>query len=128
MKAKLAKKDPCDIINMDQTPIPYSFHYIKMLENKGARTNHVPASTMDTKQVTLTSAFETSGCMLPFLLIFKGMANGRIAKNGLSMYPDSGHYLREPKAGWTSTLSRLLIPAEFRQNFALLQNISYFWL
>jgi hypothetical protein len=26
MKDKVAGKDPCDIINMDQTPIPYSFH------------------------------------------------------------------------------------------------------
>ena len=49
MKAKLAGKDPCDIINMDQTPIPYSFHLNKTLENKGARTVHVPASMTDTK-------------------------------------------------------------------------------
>ena len=33
MKAKLARKDPCYIINMDQTPIPYSFHSNKMLES-----------------------------------------------------------------------------------------------
>jgi hypothetical protein len=26
MKDKVAGKDPCDIINMHQTPIPYSFH------------------------------------------------------------------------------------------------------
>ena len=36
MKAKLVGKDPCNIINMDQTPIPYSFRSNKMLESKGA--------------------------------------------------------------------------------------------
>ena len=93
MKAKLVGKDPCDIINMDQTPIPYSFHSNKMLKNKGARTIHVRALTTDTKRVTFAVAIEASGCMLPPLLIFKGAANGRITKNEMSMYPDSGHYL-----------------------------------
>ncbi len=49
MKAKLAGKDPCDIINMYQTPILYSFHSNKSLESKGARTIHVRALTMDMK-------------------------------------------------------------------------------
>jgi hypothetical protein len=49
MKAKLVGKDPCDIINMDQTPILYSFHSNKMIKNKGARTIHVHALTRDMK-------------------------------------------------------------------------------
>lgn len=98
MKAKLAGKDPCDVINMDQTPIPYSFHSNKTLENKGARTIHVRASTTDTKRVTLAVTIEASGRMLPPLLVFKGAANGRIAKSELPTYPDSGHYLCQPKA------------------------------
>jgi hypothetical protein len=53
--------------------------------------------------------------MLPPLLIFKGAANGRIAKNELSMYPDSGHYLREPKAwmdehAMTKWIDLMLVP------------------
>ena len=36
--------------------------------------------------------------MLPPLLIFKGAANGRITKEELTTYPESGHYLCQPKA------------------------------
>jgi hypothetical protein len=62
---------------MDQTPILYSFHSNKMLESKGARTIHVRALTTDMKRVTLAVIIEASGCMLPPLLIFKGMVNGK---------------------------------------------------
>jgi hypothetical protein len=68
---------------MDQTPIAYSFHSNKTLESKGARTVHVRALTTDTKRVTLAVTVEASGRMLPPLLIFKGAANGKIAKNEL---------------------------------------------
>jgi hypothetical protein len=115
MKAKLAGKDPCDAINMVQTPIRYTFHSNKMLESKGAQTIHVCALTTDTKQVTLAVAVEASGRMLPPLLIFKGMANGRIAKNELSTNPDSGHYLCQPKAwmdeqAMTKWMDLVLVP------------------
>ena len=79
IKTKIADKDPCDIINMDQTPIPFSFHSNKTLETKGARTVHVRTSTTDTKRVTLAVCLEASGRMLPPLLIFKGAKKGRIA-------------------------------------------------
>jgi hypothetical protein len=49
MKDKMSGKDPSHIINMDQTPIPYSVHTNKTLELKGLNTIHVHASTMDTK-------------------------------------------------------------------------------
>ncbi len=76
IKAKIADKDPCDVLNMDQTPIPFSFHSNKTLENKGARTIHVRASTTDTKRVTLAVCLEASGRMLSPLLIFKGARKG----------------------------------------------------
>jgi hypothetical protein len=38
MRTKIAGKDPCNIINMDQTPIPFYFHSNKMLETKGTRS------------------------------------------------------------------------------------------
>ena len=47
IKAKIVGKDPCDVINMDQNSIPFSFHSNKTLEIKGARTVHVCASTAD---------------------------------------------------------------------------------
>ena len=114
-KAKLVGKDPCDIINIDQTPIPYTFYPNKKLESKGARTIHVRTLTTDTKQVTLAVTIEASGHMLPPLLIFKGTANGRIVKNELSTYPDSGYYLCQPKAwmdkhAMTKWIDLMLIP------------------
>ena len=72
MRTKIAGKDPCDIINMDQTPIPYSFHLNKTLENKGTRSIHVRASTSDRERVTLAVTLDASGSMLPPMLIFKG--------------------------------------------------------
>jgi hypothetical protein len=98
MRMKTAGKDPCDIINMDQTPIPYSFHSNKTLENKGARSVHVRASTSDTKRVTLAVTLDGSGNMLPPLLIFKGAKNGRIATKEFPTYPVNGHYLCQAKA------------------------------
>jgi hypothetical protein len=49
MKEKIVGNDPCDTINMDHYPIPYSNHSSKTLDMKGKKTIHVCASTMDTK-------------------------------------------------------------------------------
>jgi hypothetical protein len=76
MKDKVADKDPSDIINMDQTPIPVSFHSTKTLEKKGTRTIHVHASMTDTKRIILTATADASGRMLPPKFIFKGATNG----------------------------------------------------
>ena len=92
MKDKVSGKDPCDIINMDQSPIPYSFHSDKTLETKGTRTIHLRASTLDTKRVTFAVTVDTSRKMLPPMLIFKGAPNGRIVKREFGTYPDRGHY------------------------------------
>ena len=45
MKCKIAGHDPCDIINMDQSTIPYSYHSSKTLEMKGTKTINVCALT-----------------------------------------------------------------------------------
>jgi hypothetical protein len=76
MRMKLAGRDPCDIINMDQTPILYSFHLNKTLENEGTRSIHVNASTTETKHVTLAVTLDGSGSMLLPMLIFKCVPNG----------------------------------------------------
>ena len=97
MRMKTVGKDPYDIINMDQTPIPYSFHSNKTLEKKGARSVHVRASTSDTKRVTLAITLDGGGNMLPPLLIFKGAKNGSIAMNEFPTYPVNGHCLCQAK-------------------------------
>ena len=80
MKNKLVEYNPCDVINMDQSPIPYSFHSSKTLEVKGTKTIHVRSSTADTKRVTLAVTIDATRKMLPPMLIIKGMPNRCIAK------------------------------------------------
>jgi hypothetical protein len=98
MKEKLADYDPSDVINMDQSPIPYSYNSSKTLEVKGKKTIHVRSSTADTKRVTLAVTIDASGKMLPPMLIFKGATNGRIATREFGTFPDGGHYCCQKKA------------------------------
>ena len=55
MKSKLQEWNLEDVLNMDQTPIPFSFHSNMTLEVKGAWTVHSHASTTDTKRITLAA-------------------------------------------------------------------------
>ena len=56
MRNKVMGMDLDYVINMDQTPIPYSYHSLCTLEKKGVRTVHVQSSTADTKQVVAPCA------------------------------------------------------------------------
>ena len=58
MYEKVVWMDPEDIINMDQTPIPYSYHTSQTLEKKGTKTIHIRSSTSDTKQAWLKPFFD----------------------------------------------------------------------
>ena len=98
MRTKIAGKDSCDIVNTDQSLFLYSFHSDKTLKNKGVRSLHLPASTLDMKHVTLTITLDTSGSMLPPMLIFKDAQNRCIATKEFSTYPVDGQYLCQPKA------------------------------
>ena len=60
------------ILNVDQTPIPFTFNSKTTLEVVGARTVHVHKSTNDTKWATAVITVTASGKMLPPLLVFKG--------------------------------------------------------
>jgi len=71
MKEKVASVDPEDILNMNQTPIPFLYHSTRTLEKKGSKMINVQSSTMDTKQVSLAAAIEASSQMLPLMLVFK---------------------------------------------------------
>lgn len=78
--------DPDDVINTDQTLIPYSFPSNRTLEKKGAKTIHVQTLTIDTKCVTFAATVTASGKLLTPFLIFKGKTNGRIATRELQTY------------------------------------------
>jgi hypothetical protein len=98
MRPIVACRDPDDVLNMDQTPIPFSFHSKKTLETKGAKTVHVRASTTDTKRATLAAAVTGSGDLLTPMLIFKGKKDGRIATKDLKNYPSGCLYACQAKA------------------------------
>jgi DDE superfamily endonuclease len=75
------------ILNMDQTPIPFSFDSKKTLEVVGRRTIHVRKSTNDTKRATYAMTVTASGKALTPLLVFKGKPGGRIEKREFPTYP-----------------------------------------
>jgi hypothetical protein len=72
MRQKLVGCNLDDILNMDQTPIPFSYHSSKMLDIKGKKTIHARTSSTNTKRVTLAATVTASGKMLAPFLIFKG--------------------------------------------------------
>ena len=60
------------IINMDQTPIPFSYDPPKTIEVVGRRTIHIRKSTCDTKCATCALTVTASGKMITPLFVFKG--------------------------------------------------------
>jgi hypothetical protein len=72
MKSKLEGRNLDDVLNMDQTPIPFLYHSNMTLKVKGARTVYFRASTTQTKCVTLAVTITASSKMFPPFLIFKG--------------------------------------------------------
>jgi len=67
IKARLQGRNKDDTLNMDQTPIAYSFHSSMILEAGGTKTIQVCASTTDTKHVTAAATVTASGKMLTLL-------------------------------------------------------------
>ncbi|KAI2509922.1 Pogo transposable element with KRAB domain [Fragilaria crotonensis] len=74
------------ILNMDQTPIPFTYNNNKTLEVVGRRTVHIRKSTNDTKRATFAMTVTASGKILKPLLVFKGTPNGRIVRNEFPGY------------------------------------------
>ena len=98
MREKFAEMDPDDIINMDQTPIPYSYHTSRTLALKGTKTIHVRSSTSETKRATLAATVSGSGKLLKPFLIFKGKTDGRIVSKELQTFPADCFYACQEKA------------------------------
>ena len=100
MRRKVANMNPDHVINMDQTPIPFLYHNNRTWNKKGMRTIHVRASTTETKRATLAATVTMSGQLLVPLLIFKGAANGRIAKKNSRRSHLWQFMLFKKKHGW----------------------------
>ena len=96
-KVKIRERNLDDILNMDQMPIPYSFHSNKTLDMKGKKTIHARASTMDTKHVTIATTITASVRVLAPFLIFKRRPSGQILMHEFSTYPNAGKYACQEK-------------------------------
>ena len=109
MREKVALMDPDDIINMDQMPIPYSYHTRRTLALRGTKTIHVRSSTSDSKRATLATTVSRSGKLLKPFLIFKGKTDGRITQKELQTYPENCLYACQQKAWMDAKMMNLWI-------------------
>ena len=86
------------VLNMDQTPVPFSYDPKSTLELIGRRTVHVRKSTSDTKHTTLALTVTTPGKALIPLIVFKGKPNGRIVTREFPTYPEGLEYACQDNA------------------------------
>ena len=85
-------RDPRFVLNMNQTPVYFSMNSKHTYELIGKKTIHIRTSTNDTKRATVAVTIAGDGTVLPSVVVFKGKANGRIAKKEFSTFPASHHY------------------------------------
>jgi hypothetical protein len=97
------------ILNMDQTPIPFTFNAKRMLEIVGRRTIHIRKSTNDTKRVTCALTVTASGRVLTPMLVFKGVPGGRIKSREFVTYPDDMFYACQENAWMDEGAMRLWV-------------------
>jgi hypothetical protein len=97
------------ILNMDQTPVPFTFNAQRTFEPMGQRTIHICKSTSDTKRVTCAMTVSASGRVLTPLLVFKGAPNGRIERNEFVTYPDDIVYACQGNAWMDEKVMHLWI-------------------
>ena len=71
-KLEMSCRNEDYIINMDQTPVPFSYDPKKTIEVVGRRTIHIRKSTCDTKRATCALTVTASGKMITPLFVFKG--------------------------------------------------------
>ena len=102
------------LINMDQTPVPFTFNSRKTLEIFGTKTINVRKSTNDTKRATFAMTVTASGKVLKPLLVFKGKSGERIEKREFPLLPPNIVYACQPNAWmdedvmmkWVNTILR----------------------
>ncbi len=70
MRQKVQNMNPDHVLNMDQTPIPFTFHANRTFSERGMRTLNIRASTSDTKRAMLAATVTLNGNLLPPFLIF----------------------------------------------------------
>ena len=100
--------EPCRhqdyVLNMDQTPVPFTFNSNKTLEVVGARTVNVRKSTSDTKRATFAMTVSASGKVLKPMLVYKGKSGGRIEKRKFPLFPKDIVYACQDNAWMDETV------------------------
>ena len=71
-KLQMSCRDEAYIINMDQTPDPFSYDPKETIEVVGQRTIHIRKSTSDMKRATSALTVTASGKMITPIFVFKG--------------------------------------------------------
>jgi hypothetical protein len=104
---RVAGVPPESVLNMDQTPIYFSFHEKRTLAPKGQKTIHILASTNSTQRATLNVAVTLAGTMVKPMTIFKGKTTGTIARNELPSFPSEGLWACQEKA-WCNEAMMLI--------------------
>jgi hypothetical protein len=64
----------------------------RTLELIGKKTIHIRTTADDTKRATVAVTITADGTLLPAMVVFKGKANGKIARTELGSYPTTNHY------------------------------------
>ena len=94
--------EPCchqdSVLNMDQTPVPFTYDPKSTLELVGRRTVHVRKSTSDTERTTLALTVTASGKAMIPLIVFKGKPNGWIVTHEFPVYPEGLEYACQENA------------------------------
>ena len=85
-------RDPRFVLNMDQTLVYFSMNSKRTYKLIGKKTILIRTSTNNTKRATVAVTIAGVGTVLPSVVVFKGKANGRIAKKEFSTFPASHHY------------------------------------
>ena len=95
-------KQPCRdmdyIMNMDQTPIPFTYNSKRTLELVGVKTVHVIRSTNDTKRATCAMTVTASGKILKPFLVFKGKPGARIEQREFPSFSKECFYACQDNA------------------------------
>ncbi len=87
-----SNRDRRFILNMDQTPVYFAMSAKRTLELIGKKTIHIRTTVYNTKRATIAVMTAADGMLLPAMVVFKGMARGRIATHELGTYPTTNHY------------------------------------
>ena len=87
MQHTVANMIPDHVLNMDQMPIPFSYHDRCTWVEEGVKMAHTLSSNSETNRATLAATVTMSGKILPPLLIFKGKQNGWIEQKEVPNLP-----------------------------------------